>query len=166
MARTIIAVYSRSGVSARVAQTLGEIFPDAMTVPIQLQDWPKPSVLRCLYWAITRREPILMQVAVEPQPGDRVIVVGPVWMNRIATPLQAWMRRHGGQLTRWALVLTREGTTPVSELSIATGLAARPPERVQILSKAETATDVLATGEPLAPLIDEWLDMDLANAAQ
>jgi len=74
------------------------------------------------------------------------------------------MHRHGRQLTRWALVLTREGTGPVVELSIATDLAARPPERILTLSRADTDPDVLASGEVLAPLIDRWLDRDLAGA--
>lgn len=166
MARTIIAVYSRSGVSAQVAETLGEIFPSALTVPIQLNRAGRPSILRCLFWALMRREPELVTTAIQPRAGDRVLVVGPIWMDRIATPMLSWMRRHGGQLTRWGLVLTREGTSPVKELSTATGLAARPPERVLVLSKRETEPEVLATGEPLAPLIDEWLDLDLAAAAQ
>jgi flavodoxin len=111
MSPTVLVVYySMTGNSRRVAQELRQ----ALGADIEEIREPHPrkgltGVLRALRDAILRREPPILPTAADPSRYDLVVLGGPVWAGRFASPVRSFARRFGPGPKRLALFCTLGG---------------------------------------------------------
>ena len=92
MPRTLIACYSRTGTAHRVAEQLH-----------QLTQWPCLEIrdvqsrsgffgdLRCMSESLLFRTPAYETLGPDPAEFDHLVVVSPVWMGQLASPMRSFL---------------------------------------------------------------------------
>lgn len=108
---SILAIYySYTGTSRRLAQRLAAS-----------QGWPRGEIrdarlrsgflggLRCCFDALLRRQPRIDYTGPDPHDFEVVVLVGPVWMGRLAAPLRSFVAARRHQLPDVALLCTIRG---------------------------------------------------------
>ena len=141
-ARVLVVYYSRSGTTARVAETLATAL-EADLVPIvdTVDRGGVGGFVRSLQDAIAKRPAVIEPLTVDPSAYELVVVGTPVWGNAASTPVRAFFAQHRA-LKKVAFFITDglsshavvfgdleqlAGSKPVATLGLAQGevLAAR-----------------------------------------
>lgn len=110
--RTLIAYYSMTGHTQRLASEIHALLGgDA-----QLEKIREPrerrgamGMLRALFDAIVRRQPPIAPVAHLPGEYDLLILGGPIWAGRMASPVRTYASRYGSTAPRVAFFCTEGG---------------------------------------------------------
>jgi flavodoxin len=111
--RTLIAYYSMSGHTQRIAEEIrATMGADAELEPIREPRTRRglSGVLRALFDAVTRREPPIEPVNRDPARYDLLILGGPVWAGRMASPVRTYAHRYGVNAPRVAFFCTEGGS--------------------------------------------------------
>lgn len=139
MGRVLVVVYSYTGTCRRVAQML-----------CSQQDWPMSEIsevrarrglsgtLRCIADSWLRRKPAINYAGPAPMAFDVVVLVAPIWVYRLASPMRSFVASRQGQLPEIAVLSvmgSRGAPNAVAEIG---RLAGRSP----ILSTAFTSREV------------------------
>jgi hypothetical protein len=139
MKKVLVVTYSYTGTSLQVAKRL-----------CALQGWPlgqieevhpRRGVLgswRCVLDSLLHRQPAIDYFGPLPASFDTVVLVGPVWMLRLAGPMRSFVARYKAQLKNFALISvmgSRGAPNAVAEIGTLTG-------RSPVLSTAFTAREV------------------------
>jgi hypothetical protein len=106
MLKTLVVVYSYTGTSARLAQTL-----------CAQMGWPLGSIsdaapraagaagsLRCLLDSLLRRRPAIRYEGPDPADFDNVVLVAPVWFLRLAAPMRSFVAERRTALKQVAVI--------------------------------------------------------------
>lgn len=111
MARYLIAYYSRTGhtrkVATALAGTLGADFEEIRENRERAGIW---NYLRSGYDALTGRLPELQPGTHDPSQYDLVLLGTPVWAGRPSTPMQAYVAANRGKFRQAAFFVTLGGS--------------------------------------------------------
>lgn len=110
--RILIACYSMTGNTLRLAEEIRAAFG----VDADLERIAEPrarhglfGVLRALFDAILRRETPISPVDHDPAGYSLLVMGGPVWAGRMASPVRTYARRHAAAAPRVAFFCTEGG---------------------------------------------------------
>ena len=107
MPSTLIVFYSFTGNSRRVAQLLSA-----------QQGWPIGEILearsrtggigtlRCVLDSLLGREPAVRYSGPDPASFERVVLVAPVWMHQLASPMRSFIAGTHQRVRAYAVVMT------------------------------------------------------------
>lgn len=139
MNQILVVPYSYTGTSLRLAQWL-----------CGLQGWALGRIeeiaprngamgnLSCVVDSLLRRRPEIEYLGPPPDQFDAVVLVSPIWMNRLASPMHSFVARYGGQLPDIAVVSVMGGKGAPNAAAEIGALAHRSP----LLSTAFTQREV------------------------
>ncbi|MGN8081361.1 flavodoxin family protein [Variovorax sp. 22077] len=139
MSNVLVIVYSYTGTSRRVAELL-----------CSQQNWPLASItevqpragglgsLRCVIDSLLRRRPAIRYDGPPPTDFDAVVLVSPIWLLQLASPMRAFVARQRGRLPDVAVLSVMGGQgAPNAAAEIA-----RILDRAPILSSSVTMREV------------------------
>jgi flavodoxin len=123
----LVCYYSMTGNTRRLAQEIQR----ATGAGLEEIREPRPrhgfsGVVRALFDAVTKRQPALMDVQHDPASVDLLVLGGPIWAGRLASPVRAYATRFGKKAPRLAFFCTEgsEGAEAAfAELEALTGHA-------------------------------------------
>lgn len=129
MRNILIACYSLTGNTARVAQALAEMLgAEVETIREARPRRGLQGVARSL-WEIARRAPSpILEPTRRAADYDLVVLAAPVWAGRAASPLLAYVQREKAGLKAVALLATLDGANgedALAGLRVACGLEPR-----------------------------------------
>lgn len=108
--RILVAHYSLSGNTAGLAREIAsELKADSETLRDARPRRGALGMLRSLLDAIFRREPPIAPVEKRPMDYDLLVLGGPIWAGRFASPVRTYARRHAGGANRIAFFCTQGG---------------------------------------------------------
>lgn len=111
MSNVLVIFYSYTGTCRRVAELL-----------CSQQSWPMGEIQetrprrgaagtwRCLLDSALRRQPPIGYSGPPPEDFDVVVLVAPIWMQRLAGPMRSFAEQFGAYLPRVAVVSVMGGT--------------------------------------------------------
>jgi len=92
MSRTLIAYYSRTGTAKRVADQLQQL---TQWPQLELQDVQSRAGfvgdLRCMSESLLFRTPAYHAVGPDPAGFDHMVVISPIWMGQLASPVRSFL---------------------------------------------------------------------------
>jgi len=108
---TLVISYSLTGNTRKVAR---EIAKEADAAFGEIRDVKERrglfGGLRSVMESLTRRSPEIYEPANRPGEYDRVILATPLWAGGIAAPLRTYLKRHGAEISRYAVAITHDGS--------------------------------------------------------
>lgn len=118
--RILVAFYSMSGHTRRIAIEM----KDAIGAEIEEIRELRPrqgffGVLRALFDSVLRRKPAIQRIERNPVNFDVLVIGGPVWAGRIASPARSYAHAYGPSASKVAFFCTeggRGGATAFTEL--------------------------------------------------
>jgi len=138
MTRILIAYYSRTGHTRRVAVAI------AKNCGAELEDL---TVMRNYkgvfgYWraareALSQKPTTIGPTVKDPGEFDLVVVGTPVWAGNMSTPTRAYLTDHGPKIKRLAVFCTEGGSGGEKVLTQMASLCAREPIARLIVTEAE-----------------------------
>jgi flavodoxin len=108
--RILVCYYSMTGNTRRLAEELQHA--TGATLEEITEPRPRrglPGVLRALFDALTRRQPPLLPGRTDPATVDLLLLGGPVWAQRLASPVRAYAARSAGRARQVAFFCTEGG---------------------------------------------------------
>jgi len=106
--RYLIAFYSRTGFTRRVAYRLAQRLGSSDIEEIQ-DHRHRAGVfgfLRTAIEAVMTRSPEIAPSQFDPARYDVVVIGSPVWAAHVATPVRSYLKRHAASLTRVGMFCT------------------------------------------------------------
>lgn len=106
----LVAYYSMSGNTRHIAKEIGSAIgadveeirePHARRGPV--------GAMRALADALLRRKPPILPVGHDPAQYDLLVLGGPVWGGRMASPVRTYAKRHGSTAPQVAFFCTEGG---------------------------------------------------------
>lgn len=128
MPSTLVIVYSYTGTSRRLADLL-----------CSRMDWPLAEVVerrpragasgavRCVIDSLLRRRPAVDYRGPDPAGFDSVVLIAPIWAQRLAAPMRSFVAAHGASLPRVALLTVMGGRGAPHALAEVSELLGRAP---------------------------------------
>lgn len=103
MDRILVVCYSYTGTARRAAQLLCSHHGWALG---EVRDQAPRSTLRCVLDSLLRRQPAIRYEGPEPRDFEAVVLVAPIWMYRLASPMRSFVAGQRDQLHRVAVIAT------------------------------------------------------------
>lgn len=131
---TLVAYYSMSGNTRRIANEIR----DATGADIEEIGEIKPrkgvgGTIRALFDAVTRRTPPILVASHNPADYDLLVIGGPVWAGRIASPARTYAKRYGRHARHVAFFCTEGGRGADSAFADLQELCQRAPEATLVV---------------------------------
>lgn len=128
MTKSLVIFYSLSGntglVAAKIAALLhGDSERILKKEPYQ-GFW---GYMRAATHAISGHRPAIEAPKWNPKDYDLVVIAGPVWMGRIAPPVQSYLHRFQGRFKRIAFCVTHGGSSPAKSFQQMQDLSGASP---------------------------------------
>lgn len=139
MKKVLVVTYSYTGTSLQVARRLCAL--QGWDLAEIQEEHPRRGTLgtwRCVLDSLLRRHPPIDYSGPLPARFDTVVLVGPIWMLRLAGPMRSFVARYKAQLQKFAVISvmgSRGAPNAVAEIGTITG-------RSPLLSTAFTAREV------------------------
>jgi hypothetical protein len=151
--RNLVVYHSRSGntrkVAERAAQDLGA---DVIAVRSANYGTGVIGYLQAAYDSWSGRLPAIEVNGGSPEQYDFVMLMGPVWAGRAATPLRAYLVQNRSKFKRAAFALTCGGWCPPSAFDEMGNLSGVKPEATFILREQD-----IKSGPDLPPALASFL---------
>lgn len=110
MTKTLVAYYSWTGHTATVAEAIAaELSADVERIRDARPRSGGKGNLRSVFEALFKRAPAILPAETDASDYDLVILGCPVWAQRMASPMRAYIRRDGGRIRRLAVFCTQGG---------------------------------------------------------
>lgn len=110
MSKVLLIYYSRTGYTASIAKQMAHLDNWEIDEIRDLHPRSGPlGFLRSMLDAIFRRFPAIRKVATDPSKYDLVIIGASVWMKRLCSPVQTYLRDHRHQFRKIAFFCTHGG---------------------------------------------------------
>jgi len=134
MPGTLVAFYSMSGNTRRIANEIR----NATGADIEEIEEIKPrkgmgGTVRALVDSVTRRTPPILVADHNPADYDLVIIGGPVWAGRLASPVRTYAKRYGAQAPHVAFFCTEGGRGAESAFADLQQLCQRAPDATLVV---------------------------------
>ena len=103
----LVVYYSYTGTTQRLAQLLAS-----------QRGWPLAEIrdadsrsgnLRCVLDSLLRRHPPITYDGPDPRHFGSVVLMAPIWMYRLASPMRTFVREHRSDLQRVGMICTQGG---------------------------------------------------------
>jgi len=133
--RPLVIVYSHTGTCRRLASLMCDEQGWDMH---EIIDARPRSTWRCLLDSWLGRTPPILYSGPAPTEDDLVVLIAPIWIYRLASPMRSFVAAHRGALRHFAVVSVMGGRgapNAVAEIGRITG-------RSPLLSTAFTAMEV------------------------
>ena len=139
MSKILAVVYSYTGTSRRAAQLL-----------VAQQQWalaevrdarPRGGIAgtsRCLLDSLFRRRPEIRYDGPNPNEFDAVVLISPIWAQRLAGPMRSFVATHRASLRDVAVISVMGGSGAPNAVAEVTRLVGRPP----LINAAFTSREV------------------------
>ena len=142
--KTLVAFYSRTGNTALLADKISKLLgadSDRIISKDSYDGWL--GYWRGAFHSLNNTRVVIEDAKLPPAQYDLVIVGGPVWGARIASPVRTYLRQHGSEFKSAAFFVTQggarpgisfkqmaamSGKQPIATLSISSGKFFRPPD--------------------------------------
>lgn len=158
MDSTLIVFYTYSGNSREVAQLLAaqKGWPAGEVIEEEPRSGGGAGYIRCLLDSMFHREPAVRYVGPEPADFAQVVLVAPIWLQRLAAPMRSFVRAHRDELKHVGVITTmgsRGGSNAVAEIGRILG---RDPVLAETITEREVqdgscAARLEAFGAALVP---------------
>jgi flavodoxin len=127
--KTLVAYYSMSGNTRTLAEeirlTLGADI-DEIREPRQRRGFT--GVIRALFDALRQREPPIEPPTHDPAGYDLLVLGGPIWAGRLASPVRTYAHRYATQAPHIAFFCTEGGNGGARAFAELERLIARAPD--------------------------------------
>jgi hypothetical protein len=107
----------RQALAARLGWAEGEINDRA----------PGRAAWRCVLDSLLRRKPRIRYTGPQPDAFDAIVLIAPIWAQRLASPMRTFVHGSGSQLPMVALVSVMGGNGAPDALSEVTRLLGQAP---------------------------------------
>lgn len=99
--KTLVVAYSWTGNNRLLAElTAAKINADLVFV----EEKKRRSMLTILFDKIFQRLPAIRDIGANVASYDRAVLVSPVWMGKISTPMRSFITGNAGVIRSWALL--------------------------------------------------------------
>jgi flavodoxin len=143
--KILVVYYSLSGTTRRVAEALAkELGADLAEIRCERYRLGPLGFIKAAYDSWADRLPA---IAVPQNPSavyDLIVVGGPMWAMRVATPVRAYLRQEAGRFARVAFLMTLGGAPSDNAFREMEALAKRPPVAMLALSDRDLKAGKLA----------------------
>ena len=131
---TLVAFYSLSGNTRRIADEIRR----TTGADIEEIGEPKPrqglpGAVRALFDAVTRRTPPILVGEHNPADYDLLVIGGPVWAGRAASPVRTYAKRYGSRAPHVAFFCTEGGRGAEAAFADLQELCGRAPEATLVV---------------------------------
>ena len=128
VARTLIVYYSMTGRTRPIANELRR----AMNADIEEIREPArrtglPGIWRALFDAILHRRTKILPPSHDVVSYDLIVLGGPIWAGKLATPVRSFARQHGSRVAQMAFFCTAGGPKADSAFADLQRLCGRAP---------------------------------------
>lgn len=135
--RTLIAYYSMSGHTRNLANEIR----NATEAELEEINEPRPrhgfgGVMRALFDAVARRTPPILAATHNPADYDLLVIGGPVWAGRMASPVRSYAKRYGARAPHVAFFCTEGGRGADTAFADLAKLCQQPPEATLVVDAA------------------------------
>lgn len=138
MSKILIACYSWTGVTARVAGALAEALGAEVETIHEARPRRGPLAFVRSIWEVGRRIPApILAPARRAADYDLVVLATPVWAGRMASPMRAYVEREKAGLKAVAFLATLGGANGEGALAGLRAACGREPRAELLLSAAE-----------------------------
>lgn len=141
-ARTLVAYYSMSGNTRVIASEIGNV------VDADIEEINEPrrrhgigGVMRAMFDAVMRREPPIVSANHDPARYDLLLLGGPVWAGRMASPVRTYAKRFGTSASHVAFFCTEGGRGADTAFADLEALCRHAPEATLVVDAAHLAPD-------------------------
>jgi flavodoxin len=129
MSKTLVAYYSRSGHTQRIAEMLAKrLGADVEAIQDGSQRSGPGGFLRSAVEALFGMEPELQPIQHPPKDYDLVLVGTPVWFGHVSSPVRRYLRDHRDEIRRAAFFCTQGGRSAQHAFTDMGQVLARQPE--------------------------------------
>jgi flavodoxin len=130
----LIAYYSMGGHTRAIANELR----DAIGADIEEIEEPNRrhgpiGVMRALFDAVARREPPIQPIKHEPGRYQVLLIGGPVWAGRMASPVRSYAKRYASSAPHVAFFCTEGGRGAETAFADLKALCGREPEATLVV---------------------------------
>lgn len=108
--RTLVAYYSMTGNTRKVADEI------RAAVDADIEEIREPrarhgfgGMMRAFFDSVLRREPEIEPAMHDPDSYDLLVIGGPVWASRMASPVRSYAHRYGAKAPQVAFFCTEGG---------------------------------------------------------
>jgi hypothetical protein len=149
----LVVFYSYTGNSRRVAETLAAQHGWLLG---EITDAERRGVLRCVLDSLLRRRPAIRYTGPDPSDFRTVVLVSPIWAQRLAGPMRSFVAGRREDLRRVAVISTMGSGGEAKAVAEITQLLGRAPILTAAFTEREIADGscngrLLRFGEQLVP---------------
>jgi flavodoxin len=101
MMQTLIVNYSKTGNNAVLADFLGQ---ELNADRAEIQPIKQQTMFRIILDMVFSRQPKLQALDKAPEDYDQVVLVGPVWMGKLASPLYSYIKGAIGRIPKLSFI--------------------------------------------------------------
>lgn len=111
MTRALVVYYSRTGYTRRIAEEIARALAcDICPIEEEKARHGLLGYLRSAYEAMTRKQPMIAELARDPRQYELVVVGTPIWGWGLSSPVRAFAARYRDRLGRVAFFCTMGGS--------------------------------------------------------
>jgi len=161
--KTLVAFYSRTGNTALLADKISKLFgaeTDRIICRDSYDGWL--GYWRGAFHSLNDTKVAIEDAKLSPAQYDLVIIGGPVWGARIASPVRTYLRQHRSDFKSTAFFVTQggarpgisfkqmaamSGKEPIATLSVSSGTLFRPSDDSAVRAFVDDIKSVLTKEE-------------------
>jgi len=149
--KTLVAYYSLSGTTRPVAAALAQKLNADLEEILCARYHPRFfSYIKAGYDSWADRLPVIQPTKYPPSLYDLVVIGGPMWAWRAATPVRTYLRKEAGRFANVAFFLTLGGAPAEKAFSEMEVLAGRVPIATLVVRQADV------TNEEFGPAVSSF----------
>lgn len=140
--RMLVAFYSLSGNTGKLAHEIArELGADIESIRDATPRRGAIGMLRSIIDASFRREPAIRPAEKKPMDYDLLVLGGPIWAGRLASPVRTYARRHAAGARRVAFFCTQGGRGADKALAELARLCHMSPSAMLVVDARHLARD-------------------------
>ncbi len=109
MSKILVVTYSFTGTGTRLAELLCRARNWESAAVVERRPRKVAVTLRCAVDSFFRRKPPIVYNSPDPSGFDLVVLVAPIWLRRLASPMRSFVATFGPGLRRVAVISVMGG---------------------------------------------------------
>ena len=138
MSKILVVTYSMTGTGARLTELLCRSRDWASAQVVERRPRKAWVTLRCAVESMLRLKPPIAYNGPDPAQFDLVVLVAPIWVYRLASPMRSFVANFGDRLRQVAVISVMGGKGGQNAASEVGGILDRAP----VMSTTFTAREV------------------------